>query len=82
MIKKDIPIIREFLGNENNVLEMITPLKCARIYFKKNSEKEFIIILTPMLQEEKEVLFKSTPYCKDLKPIEHIRGKNFVYTFE
>ena len=82
MIKKDVPIIREFLGNENNVSGMITPLKCARIYFKKNSEKEFIIILTPMLQEEKEVLFKSIPYCKDLKPIEHIRKNNFVYTFE
>jgi hypothetical protein len=85
MIKKDIPIMEEFLGTRE-VSEIVTPLKCCRIYAKRNNGDEFIVILTPMLAEDNKMINiiteSNAKFGKNLKPIEHKRGKNFVYTFE
>ena len=56
-IKKDIPIVQEFLGT-TDVIELVTPFKCCRCYSKKpqNSPCDIVIVLTPTLSEDREVI--------------------------
>lgn len=87
ILKKDEPIVNEFLGT-TNVNSFITRFKCARAYSKRNCEeaKDFILILTPMLQEDGKALetflIAQKISGKPLKATEHKRGNNYVYTFE
>lgn len=87
-IKKDIPIVKEFLGTTDNICEFVSPFKTIRQYYKESLYPEdFIIVLTPMMAKESDVVKKletlfSAKKGKDFKAVEHKRGKNFVYTFE
>ena len=56
-IKKDIPIVQEFLCT-TDVIEMVTPFKCCRCYSKKpqSSLCDIVIVLTPTLSEDKEII--------------------------
>ena len=89
MIKKDIPIIKEFLGT-TDVVSMVTQFKCCRCYVKRGSKRklsDLIIILTPLVSED-EILLEEIVKTFDkvwgvhVKYTEHQRGKNKVYTFE
>lgn len=88
MLKIDRKIVKEFIGT-TNVAEMISPLKCSRMYFKMVGDKinvdKTILILTPMMKEDNEAL---NGFIKSFRnsgvkivPTEHKRGNNFVYTF-
>lgn len=87
MIKKDIPIVTEFLGT-TDVNCMVTPLKCVRIYSKKDDTNKFIAILTPMLSKDNDMLnliiknYSKYNNGNKINPIEYERGKNKVYVFE
>lgn len=87
ILKKDIPIVNEFLGT-TNVSSFITPFKCLRTYMKLSCQNasDVILILTPTLQEDGYALNRfliGFKLCgKQWKAIEHKRGKNYVYTFE
>ena len=88
-IKKDIPIVEEFLGT-TNVTPMVSPLKCCRVYYKDFGCFEnglgLLLILTPMLKEDGRYLRDFLETIKKTKgvtliPTEHKRDKNYVYTF-
>lgn len=51
MLKIDKPIVREFLGVEAVKTEIISKLKCSRLYCNGNKVEDTILILTPMLRE-------------------------------
>ena len=80
IIKKDIPIIKEFLGTLD-VRSLITPLKTTRLYWCGNLYENCIAIQTPMAHEEPNMMEKISDYF-GLELTEHKRGKNFVYTFK
>jgi hypothetical protein len=85
-IKKDISIVQEFLGT-TDVIELITPIKCCRCYSKKpqNSPCDVVVILTPMLSEDNEVIDKIKHLVSkygSFTCVEHERKGNKVYTFE
>ena len=83
MVKADEKIIDEFLGTRE-VGYLYTPRKCMRLYWTKN---DMIIILTPSLQGDDEILNKVLKAHRIAqKPIavsgKYKRGKYLVYTFE
>ncbi len=86
-IKKDIPIVQEFLGT-TDVIELVTPFKCCRCYSKKpqNSPCDIVIVLTPTLSEDREVIDNITKIANSsgvsVVCVEHERKSNKVYSFE
>lgn len=87
MLKIDRPILEEFLGTTVLEREIITKLKCCRLYGRKgDSVNDNIIILTPMLRENGEYI-KAIENAQKMAghPVEiteHKRGNNYVYTFK
>ena len=86
-IKKDIPIVQEFLGT-TDVIEQVTPFKCFRCYSKKSQSSlcDIVIVLTPTLSEDKEVIDNITKIANSngdsVVCVEHERKSNKVYSFE
>ena len=86
-IKKDIPIVQEFLGT-TAVIEQVTPFKCCRCYSKKphSSLCDIVIVLTPTLSEDKEVIDNITKIANSngdsVVCVENERKGNKVYSFE
>lgn len=80
IIKKDIPIIEEFLGTLD-VRSMVTPFKTTRCYWVGETIENGIIIQTPMAHEEPNVV-REVARSMGLIETEHKRGKNYVYTFK
>ena len=86
-IKKDIPIVQEFLGT-TDVIEQVTPFKCCRCYSKKTQSSlcDIVIVLTPTLSEDKEVIDNITKIANSngdsVVCVENERKGNKVYSFE
>ena len=78
MFKIDIPIIEEFLGSTENVVENISPLKGGRFYLNTNTNNA-IFVLTPSMFGFKDTLknlFESSGHKFEYEA--HNRGKNLV----
>ena len=92
ILKKDIPIVKEFLGTTDNLSSYVSPFKCVRMYRRKdaiieNSDyKGIVFILTPMMRGKTSTFDFWLGMCSGrglkLKYTEHQRGNNYVYTFE
>lgn len=89
IVKKDIPLIKEFLKTETPAKFIVSPFKTSRLYCNGESVKDFILILTPSMADDHEfikqmILLVKYSFGEDktYKYTKHQRGKNVVITFE
>lgn len=89
MIKKDIPIIEEFIGSTDDINYYCSPCKTFRMYYKMNGSDidmdTFVIVLTPLQcagEAVKNVVNNLARIGIFVTAIEHKRGTNQVYTFK
>jgi hypothetical protein len=80
ILKVDLFVVKEFLGETDNIVSMISPLKHARCYAKKGGKRsEVIMVLTPLTHDNMPDYLSEN--FKKYGATEHKRGNNFVYTF-
>lgn len=88
IIKKDLPIIREFLNTETPQTALASSLKTVRTYANGNGYNDIIVIVTPTAAENADQLIDDilklleNHISGNITYQKHQRGKNIVYQFK
>lgn len=78
MLKVDLPIIKEFFGNTENIVSSISPMKHIRIYAKKGgTTNDVIFVLTKYMDRNARKLVINLYKHNAMK---FKRGNNYVYS--
>jgi hypothetical protein len=93
ILKKDIKIVKEFLGT-TDVKGIISPFKCIRVYIKGQgisdngdvNYKNIIMVVTPTMYDYNDTLEfyigAASASGVELKIVEHQVGRNFVRSLQ